>query len=55
MLDKTKLLLEKIQNYEDIPDRVDCIKDYYKGEDCYLLAAGPSLNKYDVDYIKDNC
>ena len=53
MLDKTKSLLEKIQNYEDIPDRVKCIQDYYKGEDCYLLAAGPSLNKYDVDYIKD--
>ena len=53
MLDKTKLLLEEIQNYEDIPDRVKCIGDYYKGEDCYLLAAGPSLNKYDVDYIKE--
>ena len=53
MLERTKSLLKKIQNYEDIPDRVKCIQDYYKGEDCYLLAAGPSLNKYGVDYIKD--
>ena len=53
MLDRTKLLLEKIQNYEDISDRVKYLQDYYKDEECYILASGPSLNKHSLDYIKE--
>ena len=53
MLEKTKTLLSKIKKFEDIPDRVECLKDYYDNEDCFILAAGPSLNSYDVNYVKE--
>ena len=53
MIEKTKTLLSKIRKFEDIPDRVECLKDYYDTEDCFILAAGPSLNNYDVNYVKE--
>jgi hypothetical protein len=53
MIEKNKTLLSKIKKFEDIPDRVECLKDYYDTEDCFILAAGPSLNNYDVNYVKE--
>ena len=54
MIEKNKTLLSKIKKFEDIPDRVECLKDYYDTYDCFILAAGPSLNNYDVNYVKEN-
>ena len=53
MKKQTHSVREKLLNYEEIQDRVDILKDTYKGEKCYIVGAGPSLKNYDVDYIKD--
>lgn len=42
-----------IKQYEDIPDRVNALKDSYKGEDCYIVTAGPSLKNYSEEYLKE--
>ena len=54
MKNRTSDILSAIEQFEEIPDRINYLKDRYSGEDCYILAAGPSLNKYDVEYIKEN-
>ena len=53
MKNRTSDILSAIEQFEEIPDRINYLKDRYSGEDCYILAAGPSLNKYDVEYIKE--
>ena len=53
MKKNTKSIKSKVLTYEEIQDRVDVLKDTYKGQRCYIVGAGPSLKNYDVDYIKD--
>ena len=53
MLDKTKLIGQEIRKLEEIQDRVEYLWGKYHNEDCFILAAGPSLKKYPVEYIKD--
>ena len=40
--EKTISLKEKMWELEDIPDRVNLMKDWYKDETCYIVSAGPS-------------
>ena len=49
----TKDLKNKISQYEEIKDRLDKLKDSYKGKTCYIVSAGPSLKNYQVDELKD--
>jgi len=49
---RTSILNKQINQYEDIPDRVNTLKDFYKGEDCYIVTAGPSLRNYSEEYLK---
>ena len=49
----TKNIKNNILEYEDIPDRVDALRDKYKGERCYIVGAGPSLKNYTPEYLKD--
>ena len=53
MLDKTKSIGQEIRKLEEIEDRVEYLWGKYHNEDCFILAAGPSLKKYPVEYIKD--
>ena len=53
MIKNTNIIRNKMLSYEDIQERLDVLKDSYKGEKCYIVGAGPSLKNYDVDYVKD--
>ena len=50
----SKDIKNKILTYEDIPERINALKDTYKGEKCYIIGAGPSLKNYTQDYLKEN-
>jgi hypothetical protein len=49
----TKNLLNNILQYEEIPKRLSLLKDAYKGEECFIISAGPSLKDYNYDYLKE--
>ena len=49
MKEITQSVKNKILTYEEIQDRVDVLKDTYKGQKCYIVGAGPSLKNYDID------
>ena len=36
-----------------LSDKLDLLKDKHKGETLYILNCGPSLNEYEVDYLKE--
>jgi len=46
-------LINNINQYEDIPDRLKLLKDSYKDETCYIVSAGPSLKNYTQEYLKE--
>ena len=48
---ETKLLKKKILQFEDIPDRLNAMKDWYKDQTCYIVSAGPSLKEIDINYL----
>ena len=48
----TKNLKQDLQRYESIPDRIEALKDSYKGETCYIVSAGPSLKNYELEIFK---
>ena len=41
-----------ICKFEDIPDRINALKDAFKGEKCYIIGAGPSLKNYTQEYLE---
>ncbi len=49
----TNELKNTISQYEDIKDRLDKLKDSYKGETCYIVSAGPSLKNHQEKELKD--
>ena len=53
MIKDTPYLRDIMLQYEDITDRLAQLKNSYEGETCYIVGAGPSLQNYDVDYVKD--
>jgi hypothetical protein len=53
MHSNTNNLINKILQYEDIPDRLQVLKDSYKNETCYIVSAGPSLKQYSQKHLKN--
>ena len=53
MIKHTHEIKDKMLTFEEITDRLDVLKDAYKGKKCYIVGAGPSLKNYDADYVKD--
>jgi hypothetical protein len=53
MHSKTHDLIKTIHTFEDIPDRLNVLKDAYKGETCYIVSAGPSLKNFQVDFLRE--
>ena len=49
----TTSLLNNILQYEEIPKRLSLLKDAYKGEECFIISAGPSLKGYSYSYLKE--
>ena len=49
---KTFELKEKMLQLEDISDRLEVMKDWYNGETCYIVSAGPSLKDIEINYLK---
>ena len=49
----TKDLKNTISQYEDIKDRLDKLKDSYKGQTCYIVSAVPSLKNHQEKELKD--
>lgn len=42
----TSDIFRKINQYEDIPDRVRELRNSFKEEDCFIVTAGPSLRNF---------
>ena len=53
MKSQTKKLKEQIQPLQYIDERLNVLKNQYKGETAYIIAAGPSLNNFSVNQLKD--
>lgn len=51
--EKRKELKTKLSKLQTLQDKVDCLKDSFKGETCVILATGPSLLEYDRKYLKE--
>ena len=49
----TSNLRNEILQYEDIPNRLKLLENSYKDEVCYIVSAGPSLNNYTSEYLKE--
>ena len=50
-LEKNEVLKNKIINL-NLQEQINALANSYKGEDCYILNCGPSLNDYDQDRLK---
>lgn len=54
MIEHTKTLKSKLKELgKNYQEKVDLLHNQYKGEDCYLLSCGPSLNQYSEDFLND--
>ena len=53
MNSNTKELRQKMLTLDYSEERVDVLKDKYIGETVYIVAAGPSLNNYEHDYLRN--
>ena len=46
-------LQKQIQSLQYVDDRLALLKDQYKNETAYIIAAGPSLNNYSINQLKN--
>ena len=53
MINKTYNLKNSILQLEEPEDRLKILKDQYKDETAYIVAAGPSLKKYSTEYLNE--
>ena len=49
----TNDVIKKISQYENISDRLEVLRDIYKGETCYIVSAGPSLKDIEIDELRN--
>lgn len=50
---KTKEILEIFQSIDNVEGRMEVLKNAYAGETLYVIAAGPSLNNYSPNQLKN--
>lgn len=53
MRPQTESLRKELLGLEEPLERLQVLKDQYKGETAYILGAGPSLNNYSHDYLRE--
>ena len=51
--EKTISLKKQMWELEEIPDRVNLMKDWYKDETCYIVTAGPSLKNFEKEWLRE--
>lgn len=51
--DRLRFLKEKFAEFDHTRDRLDLLKDAFKGEECYILTCGPSLTEYEIAHLKE--
>ena len=49
----TSKLKEEINKLEDAHKRLQVLKDKYQGETVYIVAGGPSLKNYSLEYLNN--
>jgi len=50
---KTQNLKDMLNKCESDTEKVELLKNAFKGETCYVLATGPSLLEYDREYLRN--
>ena len=53
MKNKTLQARTEMLKHSDIPKRMEYLRDLYKGETAYIVAAGPSLNRYEKPFLRN--
>lgn len=53
MKSQTSKLKKEISQLEESEDRLKILKDQYKDETAYIIAAGPSLKNYKQEYLSE--
>lgn len=53
MKSTTSKLRQEIHQLEDAHERLQVLKDKYKGETVYIVAGGPSLKNYTTEYLNE--
>lgn len=53
MKEQTLTLKQLAQKSKDLQEKVDLLKDAYKGEKCFLLTCGPSIKNFSSDYLQN--
>ena len=48
---KSDNLKDMIKSFSSDRKKLDLLKNKYKGEDCYILSCGPSLNNYSEEFL----
>ena len=51
--ERIHFLKDQFTTYTHMRDRLDLLKDAFKGEECYILTCGPSLTEYKVADLKE--
>jgi glycosyltransferase involved in cell wall biosynthesis len=50
---KVSFLKRKINQAGSTREKLDLLKDSFKGEECYLITCGPSLKEYTPEFLKE--
>lgn len=53
MRPQTLLLKRRLRQTQDLEEKLSLLKDAYQGEECFILTAGPSLNDYPREYLRE--
>lgn len=53
MKSQTSKLRSKLLKLEEPLERLEVLKNQYEGETAYIIAGGPSLNNYSMNYLKE--
>jgi len=53
MKSQTSKLREELLKLEEPEDRLKVLKNQYEGETAYIIAGGPSLNRYTKEELRD--
>jgi hypothetical protein len=53
MLSRTIDIKRMLSKAKSHAEKIEILRDTYKGEDCYILTAGPSINDYSSEYFQE--
>jgi hypothetical protein len=53
MRKQTKDIKKQLQSLNTLEEKINLLKDTYKGEGCYILTSGPSMKDYTSEYLRE--